>query len=140
MTSSATRHKLGAVINWFPGHMVKATRDIKDRIKAADLILEVRDARVSSTRMESSIMPSNTRCFIFIYLYLSLFSSTRCRMIFRASDCACVSFTPGRSPRVHVFIHVCTFCTFPPDPSVVRQWAAGRNDSPQTPHCAPQQV
>ena len=33
-------------INWFPGHMAAATRAIKERLKLADLVLEVRDARV----------------------------------------------------------------------------------------------
>lgn len=32
-------------INWFPGHMNKAIRQIKERIKQVDIILEVRDAR-----------------------------------------------------------------------------------------------
>ena len=33
-------------INWFPGHMNKALKDIKSKIKMVDLIIEVRDARV----------------------------------------------------------------------------------------------
>lgn len=32
-------------INWFPGHMLKAMKKIKERIKAVDIVLEVRDAR-----------------------------------------------------------------------------------------------
>lgn len=36
----------GGVINWFPGHMAAATRAIRDRLKVADLVIEVRDARV----------------------------------------------------------------------------------------------
>ena len=34
-------------INWFPGHMAKAIRQVKEKIKLVDLILEVRDARVA---------------------------------------------------------------------------------------------
>lgn len=34
-------------INWFPGHMAKAIRQVKDKMKLVDLILEVRDARVA---------------------------------------------------------------------------------------------
>lgn len=37
----------GGVINWFPGHMAAATRAIRQRLKLADLVIEVRDARVS---------------------------------------------------------------------------------------------
>lgn len=35
-------------INWFPGHMLKATREIKERLAYTDVILEVRDARIST--------------------------------------------------------------------------------------------
>jgi hypothetical protein len=37
----------GGAINWFPGHMAAATRAIRDRLKLADLVIEVRDSRVS---------------------------------------------------------------------------------------------
>lgn len=35
-----------AAFNWFPGHMLKAMREIKSKIKAVDIVLEIRDARV----------------------------------------------------------------------------------------------
>ncbi|MFZ4715824.1 MAG: ribosome biogenesis GTPase YlqF [Bacteriovoracaceae bacterium] len=35
-----------ALFNWFPGHMVKAIREIKQRLKMVDVVLEIRDARV----------------------------------------------------------------------------------------------
>lgn len=38
----------GGAINWFPGHMAAATRAIRHRLKLADLVIEVRDARVRS--------------------------------------------------------------------------------------------
>lgn len=31
---------------WFPGHMLKALKDVQRVLKQADLVLEVRDARV----------------------------------------------------------------------------------------------
>ena len=31
-------------VNWFPGHMRKARRDIEHEIKKVDLFIEVRDA------------------------------------------------------------------------------------------------
>lgn len=34
-----------AAFNWFPGHMLKAMREIKEKIKAVDIVLEIRDAR-----------------------------------------------------------------------------------------------
>ncbi|KAL6534644.1 Short integuments 2, mitochondrial [Orobanche gracilis] len=38
--------KGGGNINWFPGHMVAATRAIRDRLKLSDFVIEVRDARI----------------------------------------------------------------------------------------------
>lgn len=32
-------------IQWYPGHMAKATREIEERVKLVDLIIELRDAR-----------------------------------------------------------------------------------------------
>lgn len=32
-------------VHWFPGHMVKAMREIEDRIKVIDVVVEVVDAR-----------------------------------------------------------------------------------------------
>lgn len=34
-------------MSWFPGHMAKATRIIESKVRAADVVVEVRDARVS---------------------------------------------------------------------------------------------
>lgn len=31
--------------NWFPGHMVKAIREIKEKLKVVDIVFEIRDAR-----------------------------------------------------------------------------------------------
>lgn len=50
-------NKGGGAINWFPGHMAAATRAIRQRLKLSDLVIEVRDARVS--------YPT----FLFIYLF-----------------------------------------------------------------------
>ena len=36
-------------INWYPGHMVKAKREIKERIKLIDIIYECIDARMPSS-------------------------------------------------------------------------------------------
>lgn len=35
-----------ATISWYPGHMEKARREMVERIKAVDLIIELRDARI----------------------------------------------------------------------------------------------
>ncbi len=33
-------------INWFPGHMVKTKREIKENLKLVDVVIEIRDARI----------------------------------------------------------------------------------------------
>ncbi|QLL77909.1 ribosome biogenesis GTPase YlqF [Ligilactobacillus saerimneri] len=35
-----------AVIQWYPGHMAKALRQVKDNLKAVDIVLELVDARI----------------------------------------------------------------------------------------------
>jgi ribosome biogenesis GTPase A len=40
------RKKEDLYINWFPGHMNKAIKQIKAKLKLVDIVLEVRDARV----------------------------------------------------------------------------------------------
>ena len=42
------RHSGMVKYTWFPGHMAKALREMKSKSKYADLVLEVRDARVSA--------------------------------------------------------------------------------------------
>lgn len=34
-----------SLINWYPGHMAKALKQIKDKLKMVDLVIEIRDAR-----------------------------------------------------------------------------------------------
>lgn len=36
-------------INWFPGHMAKAIKKVKEKLKMVDIILEIRDARAPMT-------------------------------------------------------------------------------------------
>ena len=40
-----TPERAGTNINWFPGHMNKAIKQIKERLKMVDIVLEIRDAR-----------------------------------------------------------------------------------------------
>ena len=35
-----------ALYNWYPGHMAKALREIKEKLRMVDIVLEIRDARV----------------------------------------------------------------------------------------------
>ncbi|PON53889.1 P-loop containing nucleoside triphosphate hydrolase [Parasponia andersonii] len=47
----------GGAINWFPGHMAAATRAIRDRLKVADLVVEVRDARIPLSSANQDLQP-----------------------------------------------------------------------------------
>jgi ribosome biogenesis GTPase A len=50
-------------INWFPGHMAKATRLIRENLKFIDVVLEIRDARISFLYAHSQ--PSSNTFFFF---------------------------------------------------------------------------
>jgi ribosome biogenesis GTPase A len=47
-----------AAFNWFPGHMMKAMRDIKSKAGSVDLIIEIRDARIPLVSGNSSLTES----------------------------------------------------------------------------------
>ncbi|KAL6875576.1 hypothetical protein ACP4OV_013089 [Aristida adscensionis] len=47
----------GGAVNWFPGHMAAASRAIRDRLKLADLVLEVRDARIPLSSANEDLQP-----------------------------------------------------------------------------------
>jgi len=42
-------------INWFPGHMAKTRRQIKESLKMVDAIIEIRDARIVSSSKNPEI-------------------------------------------------------------------------------------
>lgn len=57
-----------AAFNWFPGHMLKAMREIKDKIKAVDIVLEIRDARlplVSGNKAMNEALQQKNRLILF---------------------------------------------------------------------------
>lgn len=56
----------GGAINWFPGHMAAATRAIRDRLKLADFVIEVRDARIplSSANQDLQLQLRSKRSLI----------------------------------------------------------------------------
>ncbi|MGL4849063.1 MAG: ribosome biogenesis GTPase YlqF [Clostridium sp.] len=42
-------------INWFPGHMKKTQREIKDNLKVVDAVIEIRDARIARSSANPDI-------------------------------------------------------------------------------------
>ena len=56
-----------ANINWFPGHMAKAKREIKEIIKLVDLVIELKDARIpysSTNPMVDEIVGNKPRLIL----------------------------------------------------------------------------
>lgn len=47
-----------AAFNWFPGHMMKALRDIKAKVAMVDLVIEIRDARLPLVSGNQSLTES----------------------------------------------------------------------------------
>ena len=47
-------------INWYPGHMKKATRMMEDSLRLVDAVVELRDARIPISRASA---PSPVNAF-----------------------------------------------------------------------------
>lgn len=60
--------KIGEKINWFPGHMHRALRIMKENVREIDMFIELRDSRVpiSSKNIEFDdlIFANNKKKFI----------------------------------------------------------------------------
>jgi len=46
MDDVAKRTAAGPVVQWYPGHIAKAERQLQETLKAVDVVVEVRDARI----------------------------------------------------------------------------------------------
>ena len=42
-------------INWFPGHMRKTQREIKENLKLVEAVIEIRDARIPRSSAKPDI-------------------------------------------------------------------------------------
>jgi ribosome biogenesis GTPase A len=63
-----SRYNLPGVVNWFPGHMAKASKQVQRTLKKVDLVIEVRDARIpfSSANPElQSCLGNKRRVIVF---------------------------------------------------------------------------
>lgn len=55
-------------VNWFPGHMARALREIKEKMKMVDIVFEVRDARTplaSGNQGLDEILKQKSRLIVF---------------------------------------------------------------------------
>lgn len=54
-------------INWFPGHMTKAKRQMQEKLKMVDMVVECRDARIpnaSKNPMLDELIQNKPRCIL----------------------------------------------------------------------------
>ena len=60
------------VIQWFPGHMAKATREVKEKLKLVDIVFELVDARcpLSSHNMYLDEVVKDKKKIIIFFLLL----------------------------------------------------------------------
>ena len=42
----ADKQANNVAINWYPGHMAKARRQMEEQLKLVDIVIELRDARI----------------------------------------------------------------------------------------------
>lgn len=42
-------NRQNTTINWFPGHMTKAKRDMQEKMKMVDMVIEIRDCRIPNS-------------------------------------------------------------------------------------------
>lgn len=68
MSASGFAARYAGAINWFPGHMAKASAELAARVRDCDVIIEVRDARVpfsSANPIIDSLTSSRPRVIVF---------------------------------------------------------------------------
>ncbi|KAJ3366038.1 Mitochondrial GTPase [Allomyces javanicus] len=58
-------------INWFPGHMAKGLREMRNKMRQVDVIIEVRDARVPVSSMNPAFEAMLTRAATDRYILLN---------------------------------------------------------------------
>jgi ribosome biogenesis GTPase A len=62
------RKVYNGIVNWFPGHMAKATRQIEQRLRDVDFVIEMRDARIpfsSANPTLNSLLGQKPRLVVF---------------------------------------------------------------------------
>lgn len=95
-------------INWFPGHMAKAKRELKENLKLVDLVAEIVDARIpiSSTNPDFfSLYESKLK--ILVLNKTDLVDSEHIKKwidYYKSNNIECVSFSTKSSKSAAIFI------------------------------------
>lgn len=45
------------MVQWYPGHIARAERQLKEQLKMVDVVLEIRDARIPSSTTHPQVSP-----------------------------------------------------------------------------------
>lgn len=76
-------------INWFPGHMAKTRREIKENLKVVDAVIEIRDSRIvksSANPVINEICENKPRIILLNKSDLSEESITKCWIKYLSTD------------------------------------------------------
>ncbi|TDH73485.1 hypothetical protein CCR75_006935 [Bremia lactucae] len=103
-------------VNWFPGHMALARRQMLAQINAVDVLIEVRDARIpwssANPILEEALSKSKPRLVVFNKCDLANSNmqqriEKQCREneLGKATDCLFTSVTKGK--RLHAILQWC---------------------------------
>jgi len=49
------------MVQWYPGHIARAERQLKEQLKMVDVVLEVRDGRIPQSTTHPQVWPHETR-------------------------------------------------------------------------------
>ena len=58
-------------IQWFPGHMHKASNEIREKLPEMDMLIEVLDARIPGSSVNPMIASIRTKNYVVVALALS---------------------------------------------------------------------
>lgn len=72
------------MVQWYPGHIAKTEKELKDQLKLMDVVIEVRDARIP-------LSTTHPQVSFFCHLVVALFSELPLSFNFFFFFLSCVS-------------------------------------------------
>ncbi len=77
------------MVQWYPGHIARAERQLKEQLRMVDVVMEVRDARIPVATHHPQVCPAAQHCQR--DSHLSLVSSASAGLAWRLARDACVT-------------------------------------------------
>lgn len=53
---------LWQILQWYPGHIAKTEKELKDQLKLMDVVIEVRDARIPLSTTHPQVRVFHSQC------------------------------------------------------------------------------